>query len=108
MYAALQRPDVFGVALSQSGSFDEPRAGADGGRPEWITRQFETAPKHAVRFCLEVGQMEVATGLLTANRHLRDVLTSRGYPVRYFEVFGAHEPVHWRRTLPDLLMSALS
>ena len=108
VYAAYRRPDVFGVALSQSGSFDEPKGGEDGGQPEWMARRLESAPKSSARFCLEVGQMEAATGLLAANRHLRDVLTARSYRVQYFEVFGAHDPVHWRRTLPELLMSALS
>jgi enterochelin esterase-like enzyme len=106
-FAALRRPDVFGNVLSQSGSFLMHKPGEDGDQEEWLVRQFAQAPKGDVLFCLEAGQMEVATNLLGSNRHLRDVLVAKGYGVHYFEVFGAHEPVHWRRTLPESLATTL-
>jgi enterochelin esterase-like enzyme len=106
-FAALRRPDVFGKVLSQSGSFSMNNPAEDGGREEWLVRQFAQAPKRDVFFSLEVGQMEVATNVLASNRHLRDVLAAKGYEVHYFEVFGAHEPVHWRRTLPESLEATL-
>lgn len=113
-YAALRRPDVFGNVLAQSGSFQfKNQNDANGSGPEWLVRQFELAPKSNVFFHLDVGQMEDrpegndGTTLLAANRHLRDVLKARGYNVHYVEVYSDHDPVHWRRTLPDALMATL-
>jgi enterochelin esterase-like enzyme len=113
-YAALRRPDVFGKVLSQSGAFQlSNKKDADGNEPEWIARQFARVPKSSVSFYLEVGQLEDrpegngGTSLLAANRHLRDILALKGYAVRYVEVYADHDPVHWRRTLPDALIATL-
>jgi len=110
-YAALRRPDVFGKVLSQSGAFQVEKKGADSDEPEWLARQFAQAEKSNVFFCLDVGQMEDRRGggttLLAANRHLRDILMAKGYRTHYFEVYGDHDPVHWRRTLPEALMATL-
>jgi enterochelin esterase-like enzyme len=112
-YAALRRPDVFGKVISQSGSFQfKNQNDADRG-PEWLIRQFAALPKSNVFFHLDVGQMEDrpegndGTTLLASNRHLRDVLKARGYGVHYVEVYSDHDPVHWRRTLPDALIATL-
>jgi enterochelin esterase family protein len=113
-YAALRRPDVFGKVLAQSGAFQLRNVNdADKDEPEWLARQFARAAKSNVVFCLEAGRMENrpngndGTTLLASNRHLRDVLRARGYVVHYFEVYGDHDPVHWRRTLPEALMVVL-
>jgi enterochelin esterase family protein len=112
-YAALRRPDVFGKVLSQSGSFQFKNQNDADRRPEWLIRQFATLPKSNVFFHLDVGQMEDrpegndGTTLLASNRHLRDVLKARGYGVHYVEVYSDHDPVHWRRTLPDALIATL-
>jgi enterochelin esterase family protein len=113
-YAALRRPDVFGKVLSQSGAFQiSNKNDVDNNEPEWLARQFAQGPKSNVFFCLEVGQMEDrsegndGTTLLASNRHLRDVLKAKGYGVHYFEVYGDHDPVHWRRALPAALMVVL-
>ena len=113
-YAALRRPDVFGKVLSQSGAFQfSNKNDADNDEPEWLARQFAQRPKSNVFFCLEVGRMEDrpegngGTTLLASNRHLRDVLMAKGYGVHYFEVYGDHDPVHWRRALPAALMVIL-
>ena len=47
------------------------------------------------------------TTLLASNRHLRDVLMAKDYGIHYFEVYGDHDPVHWRRALPAALMVIL-
>jgi enterochelin esterase family protein len=66
-----------------------------------------------VKFYLEVGRMEDRTSagsdvtLLSSNRRLRDVLIGKGYVVEYREVYADHDPVYWRRTLPDALVSLL-
>jgi len=112
-YAALRRPDVFGEVLGQSAAlqFNNSHAKNDSTTSEWIVRQFEQSPKLAVRFYLEVGLMEdrtspgSAVSLLSSNRRLRNALTAKGYAVQYREVYADHDPVHWRRTLPDALMA---
>ncbi|MGE5242988.1 MAG: alpha/beta hydrolase-fold protein [Betaproteobacteria bacterium] len=114
-YAALRRPDVFGEVLGQSAAFqfNNSHSVVDGQAPEWIVRQFQQSPKLAVKFYLEVGLMEDRSSagsnvtLLSSNRRLRDVLTAKGYAVEYREVYADHNPVHWRRTLPDALMQLL-
>jgi enterochelin esterase-like enzyme len=114
-YAAFRRPDVFGKVLSQSGSFQFGNQNdADRNEPEWLVRQFANAPKSNLVFHLDVGQMEdraegnSGTTLLASNRHLRDVLKAKGYGVHYVEVYADHDPVHWRRTLPEALMAMLA
>jgi enterochelin esterase-like enzyme len=37
--------------------------------------------------------------MLTANRHLRDVLRARGARHRFREYFGGHEHLAWRESL---------
>jgi enterochelin esterase family protein len=113
-YAALRRPDVFGAVLAQSGAFQERNPhDASSPEPEWLARQFASAPKSELSFYLEVGSVESrpegndGTSLLASNRHLRDVLIARGFAVSYTETYGDHDPVHWRRMLPDALMHLL-
>jgi enterochelin esterase family protein len=113
-YAALRRPDVFGKVLAQSGAFQIRNPNdADKNEPEWLARQFAQSPKSNAVFCLEVGRMETrpegndGTTLLASNRHLRDVLKAKGYVVHYSEVYADHDPVHWRRTLPEALTVVL-
>ncbi len=107
-FAALRRPDVFGNVLSQSGSFwwkpkDDPE-------PEWLTRQLAVSPKVPVRFYVEVGVLEngpknEGPSMLMVNRHLRDVLTAKGYEVIYREFSGDHQSTSWRGTLADALQA---
>lgn len=109
-YAALRRPEVLGKVLAQSGAF-QIRNGQDRSsqEPEWLARQFITAPRAPISFYLEVGTLENrpegndGTSLLASNRHLRDILNARGFAVEYAETYGDHNPVHWRRMLPDAL-----
>ncbi|MFE0173789.1 enterochelin esterase [Streptomyces sp. NPDC059002] len=105
-YAAHRRPDRFGRALSQSGSFWWPDENApDGAGPEWLTRQYATAPRRAVRLHLEVGAQEWM--LLAENRRLRDVLRTRGYEVTYAEFNGGHDYACWRGGLVEGLVGLL-
>jgi len=110
VYSALRRPDVFGAALSQSGSFWVNGHGADR-EPEWLARELARTPRSNTFFYLDVGTNEstiaLETTLLASNRHLRDILQLTDRRYSYVEVPGDHEPVHWRRTLPDALMATL-
>ncbi len=109
VYAALRHSEIFGNVLSQSASLwwapdDDPEA-------EWLTRQFVASPKLPVRFFLEVGLMEAAPtphggpSQVVVNRHLRDVLTAKGYTIHYQEFNGGHEYLNWRGSFADGLLS---
>ncbi|WP_411082881.1 enterochelin esterase [Streptomyces sp. cmx-18-6] len=101
-FAAFQRPDRFGLALSQSGSFwwpDDERGG------EWLTGQYAWAERRPVTLHLEVGRQEWM--LLEENRRLRNVLRARGYDVRYREFNGGHDYACWRGGLADGLAALL-
>jgi enterochelin esterase family protein len=112
-YAALRRPDVFGKVIAQSGSFQFKNLNDADRQPEWLARQFANTQGSTTFFHLDVGQMEDrpegndGTTLLDANRHLRDLLRARGYTVHYVELYSDHDPVHWRRTLPEALTVTL-
>lgn len=121
-FAAFRRPDVFGHVIAQSASFWLNNRDADGGEPEWLTRQFLHHKKLNLSFWIDVGQMEFVandadrtfppfvpgeTSLLAANRHLRDVLELKGYPLHYVENYAGHEPLRWSRTLPDALIASI-
>jgi enterochelin esterase-like enzyme len=105
-YLGLSRPDVFGAALSQSGSFwwsppDDPEQGH-------LVRRFAAAEKVPLRLHLEVGRLETGQhNTLAVNRALRDVLTTKGCSVSYRETGGAHHHVCWQAGLADGLVALL-
>lgn len=111
-FAAFRRPDVFGNVLSQSGAL-WPGQTRDNPQHEWLTRQFESSPKLPTRFVLQAGIVEVVTtplsgpSILEGNRHLRDVLSAKGYEVYYSEVAGGHEPLSWRGGLAEGLIQLM-
>lgn len=109
---AFQHPEVFGNVLSQSGSFwwSPPSDVED----QWLIRQFAASARLPIRFYLSIGLLESGyafrdglISMLHANRHLRDVLQAKGYPVQYQEVSGGHDPDNWQATLPDGLISLI-
>ncbi len=100
--------------LSQSGSFWW-KPGHDE-EFERLARQYVSSPTLPLRFYLEVGLLESGPGLpagsqspgqILANRHLRDVLQAKGYPVHYSEFNGGHEWICWRGSLADGLLALL-
>lgn len=122
-HAAFERPDVFGAVMSTSGTHgwgyaDHPAAqfflGKDG-EPEWLTRQYAAAPRKAIRFWIDVGQLETGTfapwmpGIdqRATNRHLRTVLRARGYEVTYYESPGGHEFATFRHSVAKGLQARL-
>lgn len=112
-FIALNLPGVFGNVLCQSGSFGWKPEGDP--EQDWLARQYMAQPKAALRFYLEAGLFETdlmmvdgyAINLLASNRHLRDVLQAKGYPVHYQEFSGGHSTVIWRGTLADGLQALL-
>jgi enterochelin esterase family protein len=96
-FAGLTHPDVIGNVMSLSGSYWwSPK---DDSEAEWLTRQFVRSAKLPLRFFVAVGTMEERASQLVTNRHFRDVLTARGYAIRYQEFNGAHDYLNWRDSL---------
>ena len=117
-FAGLRHPEIFGNVLSESGYFswdpaEDQTANEEEFEFEWIIRQFAASPKLPLRFILTVGLFERfhrerlpdMPSLLQSNRHIRDVLLAKGYPVNYREVAGGHEIFVFAAALPDALLS---
>jgi enterochelin esterase family protein len=103
-YVAFRHPNLFGNVLSQSGAFWRGNEGASS-PSQWLTDQFQNSPKTNVRFYIEVGDRETIKNasewsMIETNRHLRDVLKSKGNEVAYLEAPNSvHNPEHWRAQL---------
>ncbi|HLO00820.1 MAG TPA: alpha/beta hydrolase-fold protein [Pyrinomonadaceae bacterium] len=113
-FFAFSRPDIFGNVLSQSGAFWPGKEHSDPDH-EWLTRQFQSSPKLAIRFVLQVGALETGgptplngPSILKTNRHLRDVLRAKGYEVQYEEIAGGHESISWRGGIAEGLIQLLN
>ena len=123
-FCGLRYPNVFGNVLSQSGSFGYRRGDAElhdeevslttwgqlylaFGEAErgWLVRQFLQSRKLPLRLYLEVGKYEGNNP--DDNRHFRDVLLPKGYPVVYSEYFGGHDYLTWRNSIGDGLIALL-
>lgn len=106
---AFKAPDLFGNVLSQSGSYWwAPAIGMPGadGEPGWLIRQYASSERLPLCFYLDVGLLENYDFFGGAshrglNRHMRDVLQAKGYPVSYAEYSGGHDFVWWQQTLAD-------
>ncbi len=113
VYAALERPEVFGNVLSQSGAFWMPRDVSDPVQREfippktWLVDEFIERSPIPIRFWMEVSQFESAAKMLGPNRQLRDVLRAKGYSVTYRELFYGHDYLHWRDSLAEGLICLL-
>lgn len=98
-------PRVFGNVLSMSGSYwwhpsrspndDDVASDAESG---WLPRQYAASTRLPLRFYLCVGLGE-GDGMLAPNRRFRDVLTAKGYALRYDEFHGDHSYLNWRDSL---------
>lgn len=132
-YTGLKHPDAFGGVLMLSGSawwdpdtlrayvrmYADPTAvpaaapaatvvGARSRTPALI-EEFLRADPVPIRIYQEVGAFEsgpppATPGQIHANRHLRDVLTLKGYGYRYREFAGGHDETWWRSHLGDGLI----
>lgn len=104
-FTAFHHPDVFGNALSMSGSYWWKWGHQE--EPEWLTRRYEETPRKPVRFFVAVGAMEKADSQLATNRRFARVLAGKGYSVEYQEFNGGHGYISWRRALYDGLITLL-
>jgi enterochelin esterase family protein len=93
VFAGLRHSEVFGNVVSLSGSFWwKPEDEKEG---QWLVKQVDVSPKLPVRFYLEVGLMEGYSMQITANQHMRDVLSAKGYTLGYSEYDGGHAFLNW-------------
>jgi enterochelin esterase-like enzyme len=109
--AAVDHPEIFGEVLAQSGSFYRAPTGEE---PESFARHLANSSRLPTQFYIEVGLLETAAipsrdpSMLTANRHLRDVLIAKGYEIEFRDRFSGHEHVAWRATMSDGLIALLA
>lgn len=113
LYVALERPDLFGNVLAQSAALWRGARGSNAAPFEWLTDQYRRTPKKDIRIAMSVGEMETrgaiggtAPSILSANRHLVEVLRAKGYVLSYTEVRnGQHRPEDWNPRFPaDLIL----
>jgi enterochelin esterase family protein len=110
LWLGFRLPHLFGNVISQSASLWWG-PGVDHTKPmrlwrytpEWLTAQYATAPRLAVRIWMEVGLMELEDRMVGANRRMRAVLGDKGYDVTYSEFAAGHDWSHWRISLADAL-----
>ncbi|MEQ8674920.1 MAG: alpha/beta hydrolase-fold protein [Aggregatilineales bacterium] len=112
---AFKNPHIFGNVLSQSGSFwwfpatNNPQLSDPDDREEgWLIRQFAYREKLKMKFYLDVGRYEhdgEGWSHRNLNRHMRDVLIAKGYPVTYQEYVGYHDHIWWQLTIVDGLLA---
>ena len=106
---ALRRPDVFGNVLSMSGSFWWHPPGTPADRSVFVAAEVVRQPVQPLRWFLSAGLFETSRpgsdGILETNRHLRDTLLARGYPVHHREYAGGHDYLVWRGALADGLLA---
>jgi enterochelin esterase family protein len=110
-HVALCAPEVYGAVIAQSGSYWWPKP--EDGEPGRLLRDYAEQPRAELRFYLDVGDRETRTGaggtphMLQLSRTMREILTTKGYPVTYAEYHGAHDYVNWRDTFADGLIAVL-
>lgn len=107
-YCALERPDLFGAVLSQSGAFGWPTDDVPSGA--LVDRVAESDP--SVRWYVEIGLLEdkpfhLPEAPLDTNRRMRDALEARGCPLTYAEYNGGHDYASWRGSVADGLITLL-
>ena len=112
VFAGLRHPEAFGKVLSQSGAFwwrsSGPRAQDSPEEFEWLAGQVAVTERQPLCLHLDVGLLEdwfeTPPSILRANRHMRNVLLAKGYPLHYAEFNGGHEFLNWQGSLADGLL----
>ena len=57
-YVALEKPELFGNVLSQSGAFWRGAEASNDAPYEWLTTQVTARPRADIRFYMDVGEYE--------------------------------------------------
>ena len=104
LWAAWSRPDVFGTAISQSGSFWF--SGWDAGAEEVVTAAIAGAARRGgdrpIRVSLDIGRLE-GDAMLGSHARIATVLRDLGYPLRENNYHGGHDINCWISELPEAL-----
>lgn len=106
---AMRHPEVFGNALSMSGSFWWSPPGTPENRSEYVAGLVAAGPKLPLRVFLSAGLFETdgggTAGILETSRHLRDVMEAKGIPVTYRDYAGGHDYLVWQGVISDGLIA---
>lgn len=112
LFMGLHHADKIGKVISQSGAFWwRPNDAIEDG---WLMKVAAYLPKRDVKIYLDIGLLETAltfnqgASMLSGNRHMRDVLTAKGYDLTYVEYAGGHDYICWQQTLPAALVSSIT
>ena len=102
LYTALERPDVFGNVISQSGAFWFGNSGNQDWFVEKVASEFQPSPEQPsperpLSIYIDVGLYEPIN--LHINRKMRDVLQQTKMNIEYSEVSRTHEPLSWQEGL---------
>lgn len=99
-YTALKHSEQIGGAISLSGAFYWSPESND--EPEWFARVLAETEKRPVRYYLGVGELETVVTprnrghyMLSANRHVRNILSAKDYDYAYSEFYGGHNVLNW-------------
>ncbi len=93
-YAAIRRPDVFGLCAAQSPAYQIMH--------DTLLTIVAAVPRHPVTFCIETGTIHDAE---RTARLMRSTLIGKGYTVHYREVPESHNWAHWSSQLPEILLT---
>ena len=87
-------------------SFDRWWSEEDEKEGEWLVRRFAKSKKLPLNFYIDVGVLEKndPNQLFNSNRHFRNVLKTKGYPIFYTEFLGGHDFICWRSSIADGLI----
>jgi len=104
-YIGFTRPDVFGLAYSQSGYMSF--------KNDSLISMFEASAKLDLKLALDCGTYETQVGggalpsmendFLAANRRMKATLLNKGYDIHYSEFPEGHTWGNWRQHLTDIL-----
>lgn len=94
-WLALRYPATFGNVVSLSGSYWWAPKGEPAG---WLTREYQRAPHHPVRFWLQAGRFETQGpdgGIYRNTQTFEHVLRTKGYTASFHPWSGGHDYVVW-------------
>jgi enterochelin esterase family protein len=103
-YAAFARPDVFGKVLAQSPSlwWSPPGSGDEG----WVPQKYAASKTLPITFYMEVGDMEASIQRRPILR-MRDILSAKGYELKFRGFNGGHSYLSWRHSFAPALVYLL-